>query len=166
MLSGQEGLGIEIIVVDPPIDHVDPRQTAGGPHEDAVVLDQEVPALDQRHAHLARQEDVFEIGRIVGAGGQQDDTRIGHSRQGATSCSAEISLRAVVFDRAQADLVKQIRKGAQHHMPVFDDIAYPGGRPRIVLEDEERAALVPHDIGAADIDVGLVRQIDAAHRGR
>ena len=49
-------------------------------------------------------------------------------------------------------------------MPVFDDIAYTGGRPRIVLENEERAVLVPHDIGAADIDVCLVRQIDVAHR--
>jgi len=32
---GQEGLGIEIIVLDPPIDHVDSRKGPGGSHKHA-----------------------------------------------------------------------------------------------------------------------------------
>ena len=34
-------------------------------HENAVIFDDKIATLDQRHAHLTRQKDVLEIRRIV-----------------------------------------------------------------------------------------------------
>src|SRR6266851_3906949 len=115
---GDERLGIEIIVVDPAIDHVDAGQAAGGPHVDPVVLDKKIRALHQRHAHLACQEYMLEIGRIVGAGGQQHDLRVGNSG-GCDLLQCRDQLGTVIVDRAQADVVEEVREGAQHHVAVL-----------------------------------------------
>ena len=47
---------------------VDPRQPADRAHVDPVVFDREVAPFDERHPHLAREKDMFKIGRVVGAG--------------------------------------------------------------------------------------------------
>ena len=59
--------------------------------------------------------------------------------------------------------MQQVGEGAQHHVPVLDDIAHPGRRARIVLEHHEVSVIVPDDVGAADMDIGAVRQVDALH---
>ena len=106
---------------------------------------------------------MLEIGRVVSAGRKQNDLRVGDS-DGRHLLQCRHQPCAVIVDRAQADLVEQIGKGAQHHVPVLDDIADARGCARVVLEHEECAALVADDVGAADIDIGLVWQIDAAHQ--
>ena len=63
-----EHVGIQEVVVQPAIDQVHRRQPGSGVHEHAVVLDHQVAAFHQRHAHLARQEDMLEIGGIEDAG--------------------------------------------------------------------------------------------------
>jgi hypothetical protein len=50
-------------------------------------------------------------------------------------------------------------------VPVLDDVADAGRRADVVLEDEEAALLVPDDVGAADVHVGPVRQVEAPHGG-
>ena len=77
---GTERVGIEEIVVQPPVDRVHRREPRRGAHPDRAVLDQQVLPLDQRHAHLARQEHVLEIGRVEDAGRQQHHLRIAHAR--------------------------------------------------------------------------------------
>ena len=72
-------------------------------------------------------------------------------------------MHTVILDRAQADLVDQVGKRAQHHVPVLDDIAHPGRGAGIVFEDAERALLVANDVGAANVDVGVVRNFDPLH---
>ncbi len=72
-------------------------------------------------------------------------------------------LPAIVVDRMQADIVEKIRERTQHHVPVFDHVADAGGGAGIVLQHHEGAVLVAYDVGAADMDIGRVRQIDAAH---
>ena len=72
-----EGEGVEEIVVDAAIDHVDALQALGGAHEHLVVLDDEVAALDQFDAELVGEEGVLVIGGIVDAGRQQRDRRLG-----------------------------------------------------------------------------------------
>ncbi len=106
---------------------------------------------------------MLEIGRVVGAGGKQNDLRVGDSG-GRYLLECSDQLGAVIVDRTQTNVVEQIGKGAQHHVPVLDDIADARGCARVVLEHQERAALVAHDVSAANVDIGLVRQIDAAHQ--
>ena len=65
---GAERQRIEEVIVDPSIDDVDAPQPCGGPHVDDVVVDEEVAAFDKRHAHLAREERVLEVGGVADAG--------------------------------------------------------------------------------------------------
>ena len=159
-----ERLGVEKIVVNAAIDHVDAGEPAGRAHPDAVVLDHQIRPFDQRHAHLARQKHMLEIGRVVGAGRQQHDLRLGRSRR-RDLLQGRDQPRAVIVDWAQADVVEQVGKGAQHHVAVLDDVADPRRGAGIVFEHEKGAVFVAHDVGAADVDIGLVRQVDAAHVG-
>ena len=68
---GPEGQRVEEIVVDAAIDHVHPLQAARGAHVDAVLIDDQVAALDQLDAHALGEEGVLEVGRVVDAGAQQ-----------------------------------------------------------------------------------------------
>ena len=62
-----EGQGVEEVVVDPAVDHVDPLRPAGRPHEDLAAVEEQVAPLDQLDAHLAGEEAVLVIGRVVDA---------------------------------------------------------------------------------------------------
>ncbi len=57
-----EGEGVEIIVVDPAIDHVDPPRSHRGPRVDLAVLDEQILSLAELGAHLVGEEAVLEIG--------------------------------------------------------------------------------------------------------
>ena len=48
-------------------------------------------------------------------------------------------------------------------MPVLDDVADAGRRAGVVFEHQELARPVAHDVRAADVHIGAVRQVDAAH---
>ena len=56
---------IEEVVVDAPVDDVHPPLPSDAAHVQDVVAAEQVPALDQLNAHLAGQEGVLEIGRVV-----------------------------------------------------------------------------------------------------
>jgi hypothetical protein len=116
-----EGLRVEEGVVNAAVDDVDPLFAGGGAHEHLVVLDQHVPALDERHAHLAGKEDVLEIGRVVNAGGEQSDGRVRHAPGcdlGKCGCQA----RAVAIDVRNRDSVRKIRECPHHQVAVLDHI--------------------------------------------
>ena len=48
---GAERQRVEEVVVDPAVDHVHPLEPAGRPHEDAVLVDDQVAPLDQLDPH-------------------------------------------------------------------------------------------------------------------
>ena len=50
-------------------------------------------------------------------------------------------------------------------MAVLDDVADAGWRSRVVLQNHQGAVLVSDEVGAADVDVGAMREIDALHDG-
>ena len=74
---GPELQRVEVVVVDPA---VDARRPGARPSVVRMysTLSQahQVPALDQLHAHLAGQERVLEVGRVVHPRRQQDDHRV------------------------------------------------------------------------------------------
>jgi hypothetical protein len=67
---------IEEIIVDPAVDHVDLLLALGRPHEDVVVLDDEIASLDEHHAHLAGQEGVLEVGGVRHPRGENHHDRL------------------------------------------------------------------------------------------
>jgi hypothetical protein len=66
--SGRKCNRIEEVVVDAPVDDVHPLLPADAAHVQDVLVTEQVPALDQLDAHLAGQERVLEVGRVVHAG--------------------------------------------------------------------------------------------------
>ena len=159
---GIERLRIEEVVVDAPVDDVHRLKPVDGVGKDAVVLDHEIAALDQRHAHLARQKHVLEVGGIVDAGRQQHDTRIVDAGRRHLAQLAQQAL-AVVGDRANFEPLHQIGKGALHQMAVLDDIGNAGRAAAVVLEHQEFAFAIAHDVGAVDVDIGAAREIQSDH---
>ena len=111
---------------------------AGGAHPHPVVLDHEVGALDQRHAHLARQEHMLEIGRVVDAGRQQHDLRVGHALRRDLAHRLQ-QPAAVIVDRAQPHPGHQVGEGARHQVAVLDHVGHAGRRAGIVLQHQEAA---------------------------
>ena len=63
------------VVVEAPQDGVHAAQSAERLEEHGVAAHREVVALDQRHAELAREIGVLEIGLVVGAGREDDGER-------------------------------------------------------------------------------------------
>jgi hypothetical protein len=68
-----EGEGIDVILVEAAVDHVDGFEAADGFEEDLGIEDDEVAAGDEGDAHLPGEVAVLVIGLIVEAGGEQDD---------------------------------------------------------------------------------------------
>jgi hypothetical protein len=137
------------------------RQTGSGLHEHAVVLDDEVAALDQRDSHLAGEEDMLEIGRVVDARRHQDDLRRVDAG-GRDLRHGVAETQTIVLDRPDED-VDDIWKGALHDAPVLDDVGDAGGRAAVVFQHQEAAGVVAHDVGAADMDVGAAGHVEADH---
>ena len=146
-----------------PIEYVHRPEAADGPHGDVIVLDHQVAPLDQRHAHLARQEDVLEIGRVVDARREQGDLRF-RDRVGCEFGERGPQPPAVIVDRHDVGLVDDVGQYAQHHVPVLDHVGDAGRGPDIVLEHHEAAVLVAHDVGAGDVGVDAARHVEADHR--
>ncbi len=74
-----EDRGIEKIVVEPPVDHVDLLLPLRRAHEDAPVAHDEVAAFDDLDAHLPREIRVLEVRAVVRARRQQHDVRLRHA---------------------------------------------------------------------------------------
>ena len=156
-----EDQGIDEVVIDAAIDHVDALQARGGAGIDDIVVDQEVAALHQLHAHLARQEGVLEIGAVEDAGRQHRDGNVFvERRQGA---QGRQQLQRIMLDRAHAHGAEHRREGAPRHIAVGQHVADARGHPQIVFQHDEVAGLVADQVAAADIDVGAVRHRQSAH---
>ena len=65
--SGRNTTGSIASSPDASVDDIHLLEAARGAHVDPPVLDHEVAPLDQLHAHLARQEDVLEVGGVEDA---------------------------------------------------------------------------------------------------
>ena len=133
-----EGLGVEEGVVDAAVEHVDGLQAAGGPHLDVPVVDDQVVALHERHAHLVGQKRVLEVGRVVDARGEHGDAGAA-AAAGGERLEGFQQLVGVVVDRADLLGPEHARKGLLEHAPVFQHVADARGAAQVVFEHAERA---------------------------
>ena len=106
---GTERQRVQEVVVDAPVDHVDAAQARRGPHVHDVVVDEQVAAFDERHAHLARQEGVLEVGGVRHPRRQHDDRGLGPARRRQRAQRRQ-QRAAVVRDGADVVAVEQARE--------------------------------------------------------
>ena len=137
-------------------------QAAGGAHVDLVVVGHEVAAFHDLDAHLARQEGVLEIGRVVQAGGEQHHGGIREALRRHRLEHVEQLLR-VVLDRPHAVAPEQVGEDALHHLAVLEHVADARGRAQVVFEHVVFAVAVAHQVGADDVGVDVLGHVHAHH---
>ena len=162
---GAERERIEELVVDPAVDDVHLPPPRRGAHVDAVLQHEEVAALDELDPHLLGQEGVLEVGGVVDARRQHHDARpAGGTRDGPTRREADEvveELPGVGVDRADAELGEPVGERPRHDLPVREHVRDAAGCAQVVLEDHPATVVAPDQIAAGDVDVLVVRNVDA-----
>ena len=153
---GSERQGVEEVVVHPAVDHVHPLQAAGRPHEDLAAVEHQVAPLDQLDPHLAGEEAVLVVRRVVHPGREHDDGRIVAARRGDLP-EHRPEVRRVILDRPHVVLLEQEREDVLHHLPILEHVAHPRGGAAVVLENEELAVGVADQVDPRDVDVNVLR---------
>ena len=144
-----EHLGIEEIVVDAAVEHIDLLRALGRAHVELVVLDEEIAALDEFDAELVGQEGMLVIGRVEPAGRQQRDGRL-LAAGGRDRTQRGEQRIGIIFDRRDAVLGEKIRHQPHHDFAILQHVGDAGGRADIVFENIEIVFAGAHDIDAGD----------------
>ena len=159
---GPEELGIEEVVVDATVDHVDAPRPFGRAHVDGVVIDDEVAPLDELAAELVGQKRVLVIGAVERSGRQQRDRRLAVLR-GIDRAQAGEQRVGVVLDGGDAVLGEEVGRDAHHDLAVLQHVGDARRRAHVVLEDVEILRIDAHHVDAGDVHVDVVRHLDADH---
>ncbi len=147
---GHEDLGIEVEVVDPPVDHVHPLQAVDGAGVDAVVVQHhQVAALDQLHPQLLGQEGVLEVGRVVDARCQHHDGRV--TRGGGHGGQHVGQPADVGVDRLDAVVPEHLGEDVLGHHPVLQEVGHARRHPQIVLQHVDGPIGVADEVAPADV---------------
>ena len=162
---GPEHQRVEEIVVDPPIDDVDPHGPFRGPHVDDVVAHEEIGGFDELDPELVREEGVLVERRVETARGQQDRRGVPAGRSGRHRAQGGEERVRVVLDGRDPMAGEELREQPHHHLAVLEHVRDPGRRARIVLQDVEGALVHPYDVDAGDVDVDPVGDLEPDHLG-
>ena len=103
------------------------------------------------------------IGRVVDAGREQHDGRLGGGGVRRDRLQRREQLVGIILDRRDAVAREQLRKQPQHDLAVLQHVGDAGGRARIVFEHVEGLGIDPHDVDAGDVHVDVVRHLLAVH---
>src|SRR5437660_987535 len=96
------------------------------------------------------------VRRVVDARRQEHHGRVVDARGRQPSQVAQ-ELVDVTLHRPHGITREQVRQDALHHVAVGLDVGGSRGRAQVVLEDEEIAPAVPHQVDAGDVAVDPVR---------
>ncbi len=158
-----EGQWIEEVVVDPPVDDVDALEPFGGAHIGDLAFNDHVATFNQLDTELVGEERVLVIGRVVDAGREQRDRRIGGSGLGRHRFQGGEQFVRVVLDRRHAMAREQLREQPHHDLAVLQHVGDAGRCARIVLQNIEGVGVDPHDIDAGDMNVDVVGNAKPVH---
>ncbi len=156
---GTELHGVQVVVVDTPVDDVDALPARRGAHVDAAGHDLQVAALDELDAHGAGQQRVLVVRGVVDAGREQHDGRVVDAVGRDAGQGLAQSLR-VFQDRADAHGREQLGEHLRHGATVREHVADPGGHAYVVLQHAVDTVLVAHQVDAADEDAHATRWLD------
>ena len=141
--------------IDPAQDHLGAAQPRHGADEDAVVAHDEVLAVDQEQAEIARQIGVLEIGLVHRSRRQQAGARIVLAIERHQFGLESLEERRDALDAGGAI---DVGNGARQRQAVLDGVAGARRRLRAIVEHP------PAAVGAAaDVD-GIKTQMRAAGR--
>src|SRR5438477_11384220 len=102
---------------------------------------------------------MLEISGVVDARRQQHDCRI------LFPCGRDVSknveqLLALVIHRPDPVLGKEIWKNTAHDLPVLNDVGNARRAARVIFENKKIAIPIAHQIGAANVDVNVLRDAE------
>ena len=157
---GVEIQRVQIVVIDPPIQHINWFIAARGAHRHPAINHPQIMPLDQFHAHFVGKERVFVIGRIVNAGGQHRDNRI---FGGGTDGKAAVQHLGVIADRLHPVAGEQFGKHLQHGFAVFQHIADTRRRAGVILQHIKLVLAGADQINADDMGIDPAGGGDANH---
>ena len=162
---GAEGEGIEEIVVEAAVDHVDALRPLGGAHVDDVVAHQQVAALDQLDAELVGEEGVLVVGAVERTRREQGDRRLVRRGVRRHRVQRRQQLLRIVLDRGDAVEGEEVGEEPHHHFAVLQHVGDAGGRAGVVLQHVEVGVVDAHDVDAGDLHVDAVGQLQSGHLG-
>ena len=124
---------VQVVVVDPSVEHVDALHPLGGPHPDGAGPAGEVAALHQLDAHAAGQQRVLEVGGVHHPGGEHHHGGIVDAGGGAGLQGPE-QPGGVLVHRPDPVGGQQLGERPGHRAPVLQHIADPRRGPQVVLQ--------------------------------
>ncbi len=157
--------GIEEVVVDAAVEHVDRFVTACRPHLHLAVDDAQVRALNQFDAHHVGEERMLVIGGIVNARRQHGDARLALAAGRGERGEALAQQVGIILDTLHLVLVEELREHLHHGFPVFQHVADTGGCAGIILQHVKLVLSGAHDVGADDVGVDAAGRPEADHFG-
>ena len=159
---GAKDQRIAEVVVHAPVDHVHPLQSVRGAHVDNVVVRHQVAAFHQVDAHLPRQVGVLKVRGVEDARRQQHDIRLRPPLGSQRAQRRQQHLR-IVFDRAHAVAVEELRKRPLHHPAVGEHVAHARWHAQVVFKHHKLARVQPQQVRAHHRDVHVARHLQAPH---
>ena len=159
-----ERQGVDELVVDAAVDHVDPLRAARGAHEHVAVVDEHILPLDQLDAHFLGEEGVLEIGGVELPGGEHHHRRVLDSlrRDRAQGVEQEFGIMAHRCDRVCAE---QVGEQPHHRLAVLEHVRDAGRRAGVVLEHIEGLGVDAHDVDSGDVGIDPARHPHPQHLG-
>ena len=103
---------------------------------------------------------MLEIRGVVCAGCEQHDGRLGDSGGRDVLEHLQQFLR-VVLHRTDADAFKHPGECALHRAAIFQNVAHARRAATVVFEDEIISIGIADQVGAADVDVNVLRHVEA-----
>ncbi len=158
-----EGEGIEEVVIESAIDHIDPFEAFCGFHVDDVVFDDQVLADNDLYTHAPGEERVFEVGGVVDARGEEYDGGVlwRWAVNGGDVTEESKQLLAVVVDGPYLLVCEQRGEDPLHHLAIGQNIADSGRAAPVVLEHQVVSVSIADEVTAAYMDVDVFWDIDS-----
>ena len=103
------------------------------------------------------------IGRVVDAGREQHDGRLGGGGVRRDGLQRREQFVRIVLDRRDAMAREQVGEQPQHDLAVLQHVGDAGGRAGIVFQHVEGVGIDAHDVDAGDEHVDVVRHALAVH---
>ena len=154
---------VEEIVVNTSIDHVHSLRASGGLHVHAFIVNEKVASLYEIAPHLAGEEAVLEVRRVVRPRCQHDHPALTRLSWGDAHQRVAKPSR-VAFDGANMTPPKHSGKDALHHSPVLQHVAHTRWGSEVIFQDEEVAIGPANEVNSGDIHEDAFARQDPAER--
>ena len=161
--TGVEFERVGEIGVDAAQQHFGAAQSGYCTDEDAIVAHDQVLALDQQQAEIAREIGVLEIGFVHRPGRQQTDARVV-----LPVIFEQLGLKRLEERRDAFDVgfAIDVGDGARQRQPVLDRVARAGGRLCTIAEHPPFPVRPAPDFHGDEAQMRAARRCDAGQRAQ